>query len=498
LAAAARTTKSPAALDTDSAGNVYAVGTFLNTTSFNGPSNSLALTSAGAEDIFVVKASAAGQLIWAKRFGSTDTDAAYDVAVDAADNVIVTGTFRQSVTFGAFTLNSPGLTSGFTARLDAGGNVLWAGVTGAASSGGVFPGECTTDATGNVFVIGSFTGGASFGSFPLTTPGLSAFVAKFDTNGVCQWVAQGGGANTAARGIALVTDGSGDVLVTGQYSVTAQFGTNTLTAAGSNDIWLARLTSGSAWQWAKTAGGVDDDYGRGVTTTSDGYAISGSFSTNAALFGTNLTSLGGKDVYVAKFNWADQLLWVRTFGGAGDDEGAEISTDADGGFLIAGSVRNTLRFGFTELTSSGARDYMIARLAPNGSPLWVFGPGGGPGDDVSYACATDRFGNYFYSGFFNTNAFFGYNVITNAGLQDCVFGKIPYSAGDLPALSITATPPNVQVTWPLLAGNYVLQESTNLTSWANSAALAQFTNNQKSVVVPNSIAPKKFFRLKGP
>jgi hypothetical protein len=288
------------------------------------------------------------------------------------------------------------------------------------------------------------------------------------------------------------------VLITGQYSATAQFGTNNLVAAGSNDIWLARLSSGGAWKWAKTAGGVDDDYGRGVTTTGDGYAISGSFSTNAAFFGTNLTSLGGKDIYVAKFNWADQLLWVRTLGGAGDDEGAEISTDADGGFLIAGSFRNTIRFGYTELTSAGARDYLIARFAANGAPLWMFGPGGGPGDDVSYACAADRSGNFFYSGFFNTNAFFGYSVITNSGAQDCVFGKIPYSAADLPALSIAAAPPNAHLAWPLLAANYVLEQSTNLTRWSSSLVRPTFAGNEKTIDLPALNTNACFFRLRGP
>lgn len=486
------------AIDTDSAGNVYAVGTFLNTVAISGPSNVLSLTSAGAEDIFVVKTSPSGTLLWAKSFGGTDTDAAYDVAVNAADRVVVTGTFRGSVSFGAFVLNSPTTTSDFTARLDPNGNVEWAGVTGAATSGGVFPGECTTDAAGNVFIIGSFTGTANFGTFPMNAPGLNAFIARFQTNGACDWAVQSGGANSAARGVALATDGTGDLLVTGQFSGTAQFGTNNLVSAGTNDIWLARLTSAGAWKWAKAAGRTGEDYGRGVTTTSDGYAISGSFSTNASFFGlTNLASLGGKDLYAAKFNWADQLLWVRTFGTTGDDEGAEINADPDGGFLFAGSYRGTLRFGPTELTSAGARDYFIGRLAPNGSPLWALGPSGGPGDDVSYACAVDRQGNYFFSGFFATNAFFGYSVVTNAGLQDFIFGKIPRSAADLPSLSLTTAPPNLLLAWPGPSPAFALEESTNLVTWQPSAATSSLSNFLHRASVP-IVGEKKFLRLRGP
>ena len=53
----------------DGAGNIYTVGTFNSSGDFDPSAGTSTLTSAGAQDIFLVKLKTDGSFSWAKRFG---------------------------------------------------------------------------------------------------------------------------------------------------------------------------------------------------------------------------------------------------------------------------------------------------------------------------------------------------------------------------------------------------------------------------------------------
>ena len=81
----------------------------------------------------------------------------------------------------------------------------------------------TTDADGNVYVVGQFEGSGVFGSEVLESEGQAdVFVAKFDSSGKTVWASRGGGAGID-RGLAIALDQSGTPYVTGVFSRTANF-----------------------------------------------------------------------------------------------------------------------------------------------------------------------------------------------------------------------------------------------------------------------------------
>jgi len=106
------------------ASGVYITGTFTGTVNF-GTGN---LTSAGNNDIFVVKLTTTGTTSWAKRIGGTLIDNATSLKLDGSANVIITGTFAGTVDFnpGAGTANlvSVGSQDIFILKLDASGNYV--------------------------------------------------------------------------------------------------------------------------------------------------------------------------------------------------------------------------------------------------------------------------------------------------------------------------------------------------------------------------------------
>jgi hypothetical protein len=133
------------AIATDTAGNVYLAGTFYGTVDFDPGPGSVRLTSAGSEDVFVVKYASSGTILWADRLGGTRSDLVASIALDGSGNVYLTGTFSGTADFdpgsGTANLASGGLTDAYVSRQDGQGamalSVLGGAVVGDAEAGGL-------------------------------------------------------------------------------------------------------------------------------------------------------------------------------------------------------------------------------------------------------------------------------------------------------------------------------------------------------------------------
>jgi VCBS repeat-containing protein len=154
-----------AALAIDGSGNVLLTGSFHFSVNFDTrPAKSFTLTSSGDSDIFVLKEDNTGTFVWARVIGGYRADAANDVAVDAAGNVYLTGSFQDRVDFdpldASYILEAQPGDNAFLSKLDATGSFVWAAqLTDPATAGqtGVSDGYgIAEDATGRVFTVGSF------------------------------------------------------------------------------------------------------------------------------------------------------------------------------------------------------------------------------------------------------------------------------------------------------------------------------------------------------
>jgi hypothetical protein len=223
----------------DSTGNVYTTGSYEGTAvDFDpGPGTfflpATSITPQGDRDIFVSKLDSAGNFVWAKRIGGGSSDVALGVALDASNNVLTTGYFRDSADFdpgpGAYTINSFSSGPIFVSKLDADGNFVWAQ---AFATGGQGLG-IAVDAASNIYTTGYFEGTGDFdpgpGSRILTPAGYATnvydrdiFVSKLDVGGNLVWAhALGGDLNEHGGDVAI--DAFGNVLMTGFFTGTADF-----------------------------------------------------------------------------------------------------------------------------------------------------------------------------------------------------------------------------------------------------------------------------------
>jgi hypothetical protein len=402
----------------DSQGNQYVTGSFYNTASFG----TYTLTSNGSFDVFAAKLDTDGNWLWAVSAGGTGLDESRGIALDPAGNAFLTGYFSGTASFGTHTLTSNGNEDVFAAKLDPDGNWLWA-----VSAGGISQdsgSSIAVDPAGNVFLTGFFDTTASFGTYTLTSNGSTdAFAAKLDTDGNWLWaVSAGGPVNDYCSSIAI--DSQGNQYVTGLFRYTVSFGTHSLTANGSYDVFVAKLDPNGNWLWAVRAGGSDADYGISIALDPAGNACLIGYFEGTAWFGTHtLTSNGGYDVFAAKLGASGNWLWAVNAGGSNHDWGHSIALDPAGNAFLTGSFTGLASFGTHTITSSGGNDIFAAKLDPDGNWLWAM-RAGGLDWDIGNSIAVDPAGNACLTGYFEGTASYGAHTLTSNGGWDIFVARI--------------------------------------------------------------------------
>ncbi|MCK4694434.1 MAG: SBBP repeat-containing protein, partial [Candidatus Cloacimonetes bacterium] len=320
------------------------------------------------------------QWLWITQAGGIDYDGGSAIAIDDAGNSYVTGIFRDTATFGSYSLTSSGRGDIFVAKMDDSGNWLWV-----AQAGGTdldFGIAIVIDSSGNSYVTGVFEGTATFGSYSIISNGdLDIFVAKMDESGNWQWAIQAG-ATQHDYGTAIAIDDAGNSYVTGYFGDTATFGSYYLTSSGYSDIFVAKIDEDGNWLWAAQAGGSNyDEYGYAIAVDDVGnsYVIGGFFET--VTFGSYyLTSSGYIDIFVAKIDALGNWQWVTQAGGTDYDYGRAIAIDDAGNSYVTGYFDDTATFGSYSLTSSGDADIFVAKIDTLGNWQWAIQAGGSEWD----------------------------------------------------------------------------------------------------------------------
>ncbi|WP_052374974.1 hypothetical protein [Chondromyces apiculatus] len=280
----------------DAQGNLTVVGTAAASFSFAGTQ----LDAAGGNDIFVGRLNASGMPQWGRRYGDAMFQGARGVAVDATGAAVILGFFNGSLDFGGGTLTSQSGEDIFLLKLGQSGNHLWSkAFVGTGSNIGH---RVRVDAVGNVIASGYVVGALDFGGGVLPAGGSQdVFVAKFDGTGAHQWSKRFGNAQEQL-GYGLDVDPNGNVALTGRLLGSADFGGGTLTSAGGVDVFVAKLSATGAHLWSQRYGdATGGQWGRAVAFDPAGnLVVSGRFQGSLNFGGGALDSAGSWDAFVAK------------------------------------------------------------------------------------------------------------------------------------------------------------------------------------------------------
>ncbi len=213
----------------DVSGNLYLTGKFWDVADFDPGAGTHNLTSAGADDTFLLKLDAAGNFSWVKQFGGTGYEYGWALDISPAGNIYICGNFQETVDFdpgaGVFELTSAGMDDVFVLKLDLSGNLIWVkGVGGVNPDGSYY---LTVDDLEQVYVTGSYSSTVDFDPGPGVTElpltgANSAFVLKLDAAGDFQWAKAVAGM-AIDLGLGLAVHWSGSLYIVGLFAETADF-----------------------------------------------------------------------------------------------------------------------------------------------------------------------------------------------------------------------------------------------------------------------------------
>ncbi len=334
------------------------------------------------------------------------------IAVDSIGNVYTTGRFIGTADFdpgpGVFNLTtSAGSQDFFVSKLDSAGNFVWARRIGGPGFDQSF--DVAVDGSGNVYTTGEFVGSVDFnpgaGVFNLLSPGdWDIFVSKLDSAGNFVWAREMGGPGDEV-GLAVAVDGSGNVYTTGYINSFTNFdpvaGPFNLTSAGGRDIFVSKLDSSGNFVWARQMGGTGDDRGLDVAVDSSGNVYTtGSFDETVDFDpGPGVFNLTGSGGFVSKLDNAGSLIWARQTDGTGESMGLDGSGNVytTGGF--SGIADLDPSASVFNLTSAGSSDVFVSKLDSAGNFGWAQQMGG-TGLDEGTGMALDGSGNVYTTGRF--------------------------------------------------------------------------------------------------
>lgn len=272
----------------------------------------------------------------------------------------------------------------------------------------------SSDADGNVYATGTVSDSAKFDTLVFGAHFADMFIAKYDNDGILQW-AHTGGNNLIDEGRAIATDANGNSFVVGYYNTnpiytTVDFSGDTLVGNGSYDFFIAMYDAGGDLMWIKQGGSSLGDYGYGVTIDGNGGVYACGAFQGTATFGTQtITSSGMDDIFVAKYDYNGNLIWITTDGGSGSDQALAITYNEQIGLAVTGQFQTTALFGTTSLTTSGLSDVFTARYDLSGNNVWAEQGGGGIDFVLNKGTGidTDPNGNVYVTGEYAGMAHFG-------------------------------------------------------------------------------------------
>lgn len=398
-----------AAITGDANGNIISVGSYQGTVDVDPSSNTFYMASSGGYDMYMVKYDTAGAMLWAKTMGGATNDEPYDVIIDAAGNIYLTGFCSARTDF------------------DGGGDTNFV----------------TPIGTSNVTGI---------------------FLAKYNSNGDLIWAKMMSG-TVNGWGKKMKLDSNGDIILVGNFAGTVDFdpsaGTTNVVAASTNfsDVFITKYTPSGALVWAKKIGGsVYDEVDALILDSNDNFYISGymnqtvDFDPGAGTY--NLTmSINSQAGYVAKYDNQGNFVWAFLK----DREVYDLAIDASGKlrfstnssttsatvYIYQYTLAGVYESAFLPLTNAGGEKLVIAadssiyvggpfenqslpgrqqiflrKLSKTGVTIYEkwFGGNGGFYDDELHALYVSPTGKVFIGGFFQKTVDFDTSPTTAASI----------------------------------------------------------------------------------
>ncbi len=374
-------------------GLIYTIGDFQNTQTFG----STTLTMTGYNDAYISIYDTAGQFVFARKWGAPFSYVyASSICIDNASFMYVAGYFLNQCTIDGQTVTSVGQNDIYLAKLDQLGNLVWLVRAGGSS----FDEPASITYYNNtIYMTGSFTGSATFGSVNLSSSGVNdrdIFIAAYNiNNGNCNWAVKAGGSGED-RGQCVRVDNAGNLMVSGFFNNIGFFGPNSVTSVLAGDAFLAKYNLSGVNQWVRSGGSRGNDIAEALGfDQNNNYYITGIIADTATFGPFTLPDNGYGSAFIAKYNSAGTIQWFKAGGSTSNDGAYDIAVYPTGHSYITGYMNGTSNFSGTIIPTIGANDAFIVHYNSSGGV--IFGTAvGGPSFDQGKSILCNEGGGIVY------------------------------------------------------------------------------------------------------
>ncbi len=371
------------------------------------------LSSQGADDIFVQANTIDGVPLWSLSCGGQGPDRGTAITHEPSGAILVAGTYSQTASFGNTNLTAVGDSLDvFVMKVSAGGEILW--VASAGGEGNDLVHGINADGDGNILISGQFRGVCGFGGIEVesdlyegsTEYSYDGFVAKLDANGNWQWVqtASGVGDN---RFLDVDTGPQGAVYAVGEFSedltVDVLHESDELNAG-----MLVKLSAAGEELWFRKMGAAQVTPNQVAYTVDNAVAVSGMSSGLFTLFDDASSPepfLPGQNVFALKVDPEQgQRIWHTAYHSLNALQSHDMDTGPTGELYLSGTFRCSFTgradaIGEAAFYSMGFRDVFTARVSAGGEKEWNHHYAG-PGDDSCFGLCVGEEDEVYIAGAF--------------------------------------------------------------------------------------------------
>lgn len=407
---------------TDEAGNSYITGSFGGFATFGSQS----FTSTGFWNAYIARYDAGGNLDWIRivESDSNGTSTGSRLALGPGGKLYVGGASSRTAYIGNDTLEPLGFNSNWVALFDTSGNHSWTRMIQSLNSAEYIRGM-TADPNGDLIVAGIHFEVLYFPGDSLPDhPGTNSYLAKFDQNGNLEWTLQGGSKNGGMNFSDVETDGLGNIYLTGISGDSAYLGAVVDTGQGNV---MARVNPNGSVAWFDIQDNASPYYWQQIETDLAGNTYQlGYYLFNVHVGTTTLTSLGARDLFLAKYDSGGNVIWVQNLPGGSDEYTQSLHLIGDSLLGLSGYFRDSLSLGSIVLPpTQGSNNIFVAQCDTAGSFRWATTIVGGSGGYLGmHGMGSDAQGNLYISGEFSNVFTPGNIVVQSKGNIDVYLAKL--------------------------------------------------------------------------
>ena len=321
------------------------------------------------DDIVLAKFDGSGKHIWSKLISGGGYETLESIRIGSDGRIYICGRFGDNIFFDNLMFSSEGSGFYVACYNKDGklewAKPYGVGLN-STRGGSIYSSNMKLMKNGEIVIVGSYEGSKQIGSTVLVTKGdQDAFIAKLDKQGNVVWAKSFGSVGTEnVRGLSI--DDNDNIFIGGSFSGGAGKGPiviDNYTFATPNlagDAFLARLNSAGSLMWASQISGIGEEYIFDLVRHDRKLYVLGYFTGNLFLGDSSLKSKAITNTFLAEYSDSGNFAKVDTLGSM-SATGKKISFDKNGSKIIVGDFHRDYKFNGLIYTTKNLYDAFLMK-----------------------------------------------------------------------------------------------------------------------------------------